>query len=125
VQTGTPWFSPEIKGELAALKYPFYYMDFETVNPAIPRFAGMRPHFEGGLFNLDLAGHTDPRTCRIQCLFCQIGAAVGSVGTPVCGRPLKSSKESRCRCRLLVRFRHSQITIHREAEDCNGQRTRK
>src|SRR4029077_8371365 len=43
-QSGTPWFSPEIKGELAALKYPFYYMDFETVNPAIPRFAGMRPY---------------------------------------------------------------------------------
>ncbi len=44
VQTGTPWFGPEIKGELKALEYPLYYMDFETVNPAIPRFAGMRPY---------------------------------------------------------------------------------
>lgn len=43
VQTGTPWFSPEIKGELKRLKYPLYFMDFETVNPAIPRFPGMRP----------------------------------------------------------------------------------
>jgi len=44
VRTGTPWFGPEIKGELRALEYPLYYMDFETVNPAIPRFAGMRPY---------------------------------------------------------------------------------
>ena len=26
-----------------ALKYPLYFMDFESVNPAIPRFSGMRP----------------------------------------------------------------------------------
>jgi predicted RecB family nuclease len=26
------------------LKYPLYFMDFESVNPAIPRFAGMRPY---------------------------------------------------------------------------------
>jgi predicted RecB family nuclease len=44
VQTGTPWFGPEIKDELKGLRYPLYYMDFETVNPAIPRFAGMRPY---------------------------------------------------------------------------------
>jgi hypothetical protein len=29
---------------LAALKYPLYFIDFETVNPAIPRFKGMRPY---------------------------------------------------------------------------------
>ena len=44
VQTGTPWFGSEIKGELKGLRYPLYYMDFETVNPAVPRFAGMRPY---------------------------------------------------------------------------------
>lgn len=44
VQTGQPWFSPELKVEFASLKYPLYYMDFETVNPAIPRFVGMRPY---------------------------------------------------------------------------------
>jgi predicted RecB family nuclease len=43
VQTGQPWFSTELVKELGALKYPLYYMDFETVNPTIPRFAGMRP----------------------------------------------------------------------------------
>ena len=44
VQTGQPWFSPELKDELSGLKYPVFFMDFETVNPAIPRFAGMRPY---------------------------------------------------------------------------------
>jgi hypothetical protein len=44
VQTGEPWFSDELGTELAALKYPLYFMDFESVNPAIPRFAGMRPY---------------------------------------------------------------------------------
>jgi predicted RecB family nuclease len=44
VQTGKPWFSPELKGALSGLKYPLYFMDFETINPAIPRFPDMRPY---------------------------------------------------------------------------------
>jgi predicted RecB family nuclease len=44
VQTGEPWFSAELGEELRVLKYPLYFMDFETVNPAIPRFPGMRPY---------------------------------------------------------------------------------
>jgi predicted RecB family nuclease len=44
VQIGKPWFSPEIGEELGKLKYPLYFADFETVNPALPRFAGMRPY---------------------------------------------------------------------------------
>src|ERR1022692_1503298 len=44
VQTGKPWFSDDLGKELEALKYPLYFMDFETVNPAIPRFSGMRPY---------------------------------------------------------------------------------
>jgi hypothetical protein len=43
VQTGEPWFSAELGKELESLKYPLYFMDFESVNPAIPRFSGMRP----------------------------------------------------------------------------------
>ena len=43
VQTGEPWFSAELGKELESLKYPIYFMDFESVNPAIPRFSGMRP----------------------------------------------------------------------------------
>jgi hypothetical protein len=44
VQTGQSWFSSNLKGELSALQYPVCFMDFETVNPAIPRFPGMRPY---------------------------------------------------------------------------------
>jgi predicted RecB family nuclease len=41
---GEPWYSPEIGKELRKLKYPLYFADFETVNPALPRFSGMRPY---------------------------------------------------------------------------------
>jgi predicted RecB family nuclease len=44
VQTGEPWFSADLGKELERLKYPLFFMDFETVNPAIPRFPGMRPY---------------------------------------------------------------------------------
>jgi len=44
VQMGEPWYSPQIGEELSKLKYPLYFADFETVNPALPRFAGMRPY---------------------------------------------------------------------------------
>jgi predicted RecB family nuclease len=44
VQTGKPWYSPEIGKELSKLKYPLYFADFETMNPALPRFVGMRPY---------------------------------------------------------------------------------
>jgi predicted RecB family nuclease len=44
VQMGEPWYSPEIGEELGKLKYPLYFADFETVNPALPRFVGMRPY---------------------------------------------------------------------------------
>jgi hypothetical protein len=43
VQTSTPWYSAELSKELETLHYPLYFMDFETVNPAIPRYIGMRP----------------------------------------------------------------------------------
>ena len=44
VQSGAPWFAPELKEELERLKYPVYFTDFETLNPCIPRFSGMRPY---------------------------------------------------------------------------------
>ena len=44
VQTGEPWFNPELGKEMSGLKYPLSFMDFETVNRAIPRFPGMRPY---------------------------------------------------------------------------------
>jgi Domain of unknown function(DUF2779) len=44
VQMRKLWFSPELRDEFGKLKYSPYFADFETVNPAIPRFAGMRPY---------------------------------------------------------------------------------
>ena len=45
VQTGEPWYDIEgLKTEFSTLKYPIYYMDFESINPCVPRFPGMRPY---------------------------------------------------------------------------------
>jgi hypothetical protein len=44
IKSGQPWFSGELKTELESLKYPLRFMDFETINPAIPRFPGMHPY---------------------------------------------------------------------------------
>jgi hypothetical protein len=44
VQTGEAWFSADLRVEFESLKYPLYFTDFETINPAIPRFPGMRPY---------------------------------------------------------------------------------
>jgi hypothetical protein len=45
VKTGEPWFDREaLKAQLDTVTYPVFFMDFETINPAIPRFAGMRPY---------------------------------------------------------------------------------
>jgi len=33
-----------IKNFLGNLQYPIYYLDFETINPAIPKFDGMKPY---------------------------------------------------------------------------------
>ncbi len=44
VKSGKMWISPELAGELSTLHYPICFMDFETIFPALPRFAGMRPY---------------------------------------------------------------------------------
>jgi hypothetical protein len=44
VKSGQPWVSEDLAKELSRLKYPLYFMDFETLFPAIPRFAGMWPY---------------------------------------------------------------------------------
>ncbi len=44
VQTGEPWYDrAELCKQLDSLRRPLRFMDFETVNPAIPRFPGMHP----------------------------------------------------------------------------------
>jgi predicted RecB family nuclease len=44
VTTGQTWVSETLPKELSKLKYPFFFMDFESLNPAIPRFQGMWPY---------------------------------------------------------------------------------
>lgn len=44
VKTGQPWISDDLAKEVSRLKCPLYFMDFETLYPAIPRFAGMWPY---------------------------------------------------------------------------------
>jgi predicted RecB family nuclease len=46
VQTGLTWVSDTLEDELAALRYPLYFMDFETLNPAIPCFEGTGPYHQ-------------------------------------------------------------------------------
>jgi len=52
--------APELGAELRALRYPLYFMDFETVFPALPLFAGMRPYdqlpFQWSVHVLDTPG---------------------------------------------------------------------
>jgi hypothetical protein len=43
IRAGQPRFSPELGAALRPLGYPRTFLDFESHNPAIPRFAGMRP----------------------------------------------------------------------------------
>jgi predicted RecB family nuclease len=45
VQTGRPWFDREgLKAELEKLEFPLFSMDFESVNPCLPRFTSMKPY---------------------------------------------------------------------------------
>ena len=44
VKSGKPFVSPELADELDGVKYPLCFMDFETVFPALPRFAKMGPY---------------------------------------------------------------------------------
>ena len=34
----------EVENFLKNLKYPIYYLDFETINPALPKYDGMKPY---------------------------------------------------------------------------------
>lgn len=84
VKTGRLWTDRNLATELDDLKYPIYSMGFETVNPALPRFAGTRPYdiipFQWSVRRLDTQGaepqhfeflasdDTDPRAPFIESL---------------------------------------------------------
>lgn len=44
VKTGRAWTSPMLAKALRQLKCPMYFMDFESLYPALPRHAGMWPY---------------------------------------------------------------------------------
>lgn len=94
MKTGKPFFNPELAGELSALRYPLCFMDFETVFPALPRFAGMRPFdhipFQWSVHRQDTSGgglrhfeylaedDSDPRSPFIESL-CEAVAGAGNI----------------------------------------------
>lgn len=43
-RTNKAFISPALKTEFEKLPYPRFYLDFETINFVIPRWAGTRPH---------------------------------------------------------------------------------
>lgn len=45
-KSGEPELNPEAGKMIAALPYPRYYIDFETINPAVPVWAGTRPYMQ-------------------------------------------------------------------------------
>ena len=95
VIAGTPWIGPNLASELGELTYPLYSMDFETINPALPRFTGMRPYgmipFQWSVHRIESAGaeikhfkfladdDTDPRIPFVESLI----EALGDAGTIV------------------------------------------
>jgi hypothetical protein len=45
-KSGEAELNPEAGKQIAALPYPRYYIDFETINPAVPVWAGTRPYMQ-------------------------------------------------------------------------------
>ncbi|MCX5790697.1 MAG: DUF2779 domain-containing protein [Elusimicrobia bacterium] len=46
-KTGKPKIMPEpIREFVAGLEYPLYHLDFETINPAVPLYDGLRPYMQ-------------------------------------------------------------------------------
>ena len=116
MQTGEPWFSPELRQVLGGLIYPLYFADFETVNPAFPRFPGMRPYdqlpFQWQFTCRDEPGAelehyeflamdaNDPRREFITSLCC----ALGESGSIVVYSLVRVAKAFGNRCSLLPEF---------------------
>jgi predicted RecB family nuclease len=38
------FISPDLRSELLDVEYPIHFLDFETIAPAVPRYAGTRPY---------------------------------------------------------------------------------
>ena len=95
VQAGELWVNPDLAAELGELNYPLCFMDFETINPALPRFPGMHPYayipFQWSVHRIESLGaelqhfeflandDTDPRIPFIETL----SEAIKGAGTIV------------------------------------------
>jgi hypothetical protein len=44
VVDGQPWKSPDLQGALGEVRWPVFYLDFETTSTAVPLYAGVAPH---------------------------------------------------------------------------------
>ena len=44
VLSGETWIGPKLQAALSRAEFPLYFMDFETFNPALPRYKGMAPY---------------------------------------------------------------------------------
>ena len=78
VQTGEPWYSPELRDELGKLKYPLYFADFETVNPGhstVCRNASLRPIAFSMVGACAARTGRRARALRISCHRCERSSA--------------------------------------------------
>jgi hypothetical protein len=86
--TGAVHQDPELKQKLEKLPTPIHFLDFETCNPALPRFVGTRPFqqipFQWSDHVIDAAGRvthseflhredTDPRVALVETLVSALG----------------------------------------------------
>ncbi|MFQ5699912.1 MAG: DUF2779 domain-containing protein [Myxococcota bacterium] len=89
---GRPFVSPGLPAEIAGLGPPTAYLDFETMNPAIPFYPGTRPYqripFQWSLHRVDTSGSLhhhaflaegdlDPRRELAQTLLAALAPAPG------------------------------------------------
>jgi hypothetical protein len=44
VTSNQEFISPDLRSELLNVEYPIHFLDFETISPAVPRYAGTRPY---------------------------------------------------------------------------------
>lgn len=93
VRANVEWCSPQLATVLRSVQYPVHHLDFETIMPAVPRYAGTHPyqvlpiqwsnHIEqadGTLEHQDYLaeGAQDPRRELLERLLASLGAS-GSI----------------------------------------------
>ncbi len=78
VKTGKPLIDVDaIRDSLSALRFPVYFLDYETFNPAVPLYAGYRP-YEHIVFQYSLYVLQDKEAVpqHIDCLITEAGDPV-------------------------------------------------